>query len=198
MVPVRIGSNRRVMPEDAQLSALNVRCEHRFDHGQCDAWFAPDARYPAVAGIEAGIGLGLRNERRLRAIVVAHAGSQRQVAACATDGLDPRILVGRYRLLGELSADPIGFLGHDHAEPTTRGGQRGGAASETAADDHEIGGQFVGMLTRSVWSTRDTTRRRPHERRDDGQPFEKVASADIVNRFPLTGHVLTNVGAERS
>jgi hypothetical protein len=101
-------------------------------------------------------------------------------------------------LLRELSTNPIGLLGHDHPEPAARRGQRGGTTSEAAANDYEIGGEFIGMLTRSVWSTRDTSRRGPHERRDDGQPFEKVASADIANRFPLTGHVLTNVGVERS
>ena len=71
-------------------------------------------------------------------------------------------------------------------------------AAETGADDHQVGGEFVGIFTRSVWSTRDTSRRGPHDRRGDGQPFEKVASADVVDRFPVTGHVLTNVGAERS
>jgi len=200
-VTMHVGGHGGVLAQDAQLPAVYVGGEHRFDHGQCDARFAANARHPAVAGIETDVRPGPRGERGLRAIVIAHAGAQRQVTAGTSDGFDPRILVGRHRLLGELSADPIGLLGHDHPEPTPRGGQRGGTAAEAAANDHEIGGQFTGHAGGVATGPRapgwsKTPGDGQHHWRGHGQSLEKVASAHVAGRLAVTGHVLAGACAD--
>ena len=70
---------------------------------------------------------------------------QRIARALTTDGFDPRVLAGRHCLLGKLFANPIGFPGHEHTAATSRYGQRGGAFTKSAADDHEVGCEFVGV-----------------------------------------------------
>ena len=120
-VPVHVGRHRDVIAKDAQPLACDVRREHCFDHNEGDPWFAADTRDPAVARIETRVRVGPRGERGLRS-VVTHAGAECQIAARTTDGIDLRVLVGRHRLLGTLSADPIGLFGHDDAEPTSRRG----------------------------------------------------------------------------
>src|SRR5690606_149068 len=85
------------------------------------------------------VGARLRRERIVPAVVVANTGAERLVAAGAADALDPGVLVERHGLRRQLSADPVGLLGHDDAETRARRGKRRCAATEPAADDDDVG-----------------------------------------------------------
>ncbi len=57
------------------------------------------------------------------------------------------MLIGRHGLSGELTADPIGLLGEDHA-PASPGGRKGrGTAAYAATDDDDISPAFGGALS---------------------------------------------------
>ena len=76
-----------------------------------------------------------------------------------TYGSDIRVLVGRHHVLNKLSDNPIGFLGRDHTEATSRYGQRSGAAIKPVADDHEVGHEFVGVGCEHAVTCRSRARR---------------------------------------
>jgi hypothetical protein len=49
------------------------------------------------------------------------------------------MLVGRHRLRGELTADPVGRLGEQHLAPGAVRRERRGNASEASAHDQDLG-----------------------------------------------------------
>ncbi len=79
----------------------------------------------------------------MAAIIGADGGAQLAIGPRAAELLDPGMLVRRHRLLGELAADPIRFLGENYALAVARRRQRRGTAAEPAADNDHVGAEFA-------------------------------------------------------
>jgi hypothetical protein len=80
-----------------------------------------------------------RQDGRPRAILGADALAQRIVRARSAESLDVLVLVEcGDALRGELSADPVGFLGEAHGPSRAGGGERGSHAAGAAADDQHV------------------------------------------------------------
>jgi len=72
------------------------------------------------------------------AIVVPDAGSERPVAGRGAELLNPRVLIGRDHLVGQLAPDPTGLLGEDDPAPEPRGRQRRRARAHPSPDDNDV------------------------------------------------------------
>ena len=131
-----------VAEEDVEAPRRDVRREHFLQRRQPDARFVAQAGNVAVARIEQRVGARRGRERIVARVVVSHPPAQLPIASGAAGALDPGILVGRHGLRRELSANPVGLLGHDDAQTGARGGERSRASAESAAGDHEIGPDF--------------------------------------------------------
>ena len=117
---------------------LDVRRQHRFEHRQRDARLVVRRETLPSPGLRCALRARLRGQRVVVAVVVADAVAVGAVAPRAAERLDPGVLVGRDGLRGELAADPVGLLGHHHAQAVAQRGQRGGAAAGAAADDRHV------------------------------------------------------------
>ena len=79
----------------------------------------------------------------MAAIILAHVVAVGGVGAVASERFDPGMLVGRHGLRGELTADPVGLLGHDYAHAVAKGGERGGAPTHATPEDGDIAGKLA-------------------------------------------------------
>src|SRR5205814_1962998 len=113
-----------------------------FQHRERDARFVAEAADAAVTGIEGTLGARRGGQGVPAPVVVANVVAELAVGAGAAELLDPRVLVGRHGLRCELTADPIGLLGHDHAAALAQRRQRGRDASGAASYNYDIGCLF--------------------------------------------------------
>ncbi len=74
----------------------------------------------------------------MMAVVVADLGAQPPVAGRRAVRFDRGVFVGRDSLLGQLSADPVGWLDQQDPLAEPGGGQGCGAAAQPAPRDHEV------------------------------------------------------------
>jgi hypothetical protein len=77
------------------------------------------------------------------AVVAPHAVAKPAITRGAAELLDPRVLIGRHGLAGELPADPIGFFGQYDAVAEAGGAHGRGAAARAAAHNKNVAGGFV-------------------------------------------------------
>jgi hypothetical protein len=132
-LPVDVGAGRGVLHQ------ARDRPQHGLQHGQGCARLAAERAHASRAGVERRARASLRRERVMGAVVRTDALAQRAVARRASEALDPRVLVGRHGLRGELAADPVALLGQNHAAPGTACRERRGDAAEAAAHDQDLG-----------------------------------------------------------
>src|SRR5215212_11338676 len=94
--------------EYLQLPARPVRSQHLFDRGQGHPGFVAEVADDAHARIEPLVGARSREKGVVASVVGAYVLPQTAVAGRAAGALDPGVLVGRYRLGGELTSEPVG------------------------------------------------------------------------------------------
>jgi len=139
IVPVRFDGDGPVTQQNIDLLAGAKGRQHFFQHGQGHARLVTQPADMAPAGVEVHDLAGLEPQRVVAAVVVADALGEAAVGVGAAGGLDPRVLVRRDGLGGELPADPIGFLGHDHFFAQPQHGERRSHAAQSPANDQHIG-----------------------------------------------------------
>src|SRR5690606_31517335 len=118
-----------VIEKDLERTVSEIRGEHLVKNGEGDAGFVANAGNSAGAGIEIRGGAGGVGERVIAAIVIADPVAQFAVASGAAESFDAVMFVGRNGLGSKLAANPVGFLGHDHAETVAGGGEGRGASA---------------------------------------------------------------------
>ncbi|MNC52104.1 hypothetical protein D3C75_1014290 [compost metagenome] len=67
----------------------------------------------AAAGVQAGIGGGVRRQWEVVPVILPYALPEKPVAGRTAEGFDPRMLIRGHSLAGQLTADPVGLFGHD-------------------------------------------------------------------------------------
>src|SRR5271165_4609335 len=87
---------------------------------------------------------GRFGERIMIAIILANGVSVIAIGARAAELLDPRMLVRRHALGGELAADPIGLFCKNDAHSVAQSGQGGGASTDACADNRDVSMKFAG------------------------------------------------------
>jgi hypothetical protein len=170
----------------AQAPTADEGRQHLLEHREPDSRLVAQARDRAPARVEVRLGAGGRGQRVVLAVEGAHPVPVAAIGAVAAEALDPRMLVGRHGLGRDLAADPVGLLGQDHVEPGPARGERGGAAAEAPADDHEVGGH----LPRAARGP-GRPQGRPEDRQD-ARPEERATSEGThgdtrIPRPPLPG-----------
>src|SRR5699024_2783869 len=103
-----------------------------------DTGFVTDAADIALSGVEVWIGARNWQDRVVASVVVAHAFAIGTITGGGAELVDPRVLVGRYALRGDLAADPVRLLGEDHASAQLRRGECRRDPTKSAADDENI------------------------------------------------------------
>jgi hypothetical protein len=93
---------------------------------------------PAVAGVQPWIGAGRRDQRIVGAVVFANLPTEFSIGGGAPETFDPSVFVRWDCLSGELSADPIRFLGDDDAKAVACGGERGGNPTHAAPGNADL------------------------------------------------------------
>lgn len=107
-------------------------------HRHHDARIVAESAHPAVAGIERAHPPGFGRKRELGAIIVANARAQRTVACGRAEFLDPRMLVRRDSLVGELPTHPMSLFGEDNPAPEPRYRERRSAGAEPSSDNSDV------------------------------------------------------------
>jgi hypothetical protein len=123
-VALRPGGKGPVRLQHDQPATQLVRCHHLVEHRDRDPWVVAQPAHPTVAWVEHGACPSLGGEREVGAIVVPDAASERPVAGRGAELLDPRVLIRRDHLVGQLAPDPTGLLGENDPAPEPRGRQR--------------------------------------------------------------------------
>ncbi|CAM5495478.1 hypothetical protein SVIOM342S_01811 [Streptomyces violaceorubidus] len=141
-IVVGLGGHRPVLGEDGEPSGCPVRGEHALQDGEGDARLVAELADPAGARVEVGEGGGLGAQGVPLPVVLADALAQSPVGGGGAELFDPRVLVGRHGLAGELAADPVRLLGQDDAAAGPAGGEGRGDAAESAADDEDVGFRY--------------------------------------------------------
>ncbi|GAB4000701.1 hypothetical protein GCM10029992_33470 [Glycomyces albus] len=141
-VAVGLGGDGPVGLEEPEPARAEVRGEHGLQDGEGHARLVAEPGDVPAAGVEVPFGAGGLGERVVPPVVVPDPVAQAPVGGGDAELLDPRGLVGRDRLAGELAADPVVFLGEDDVAARSQRGERGGDATEAAADDEDLGSQF--------------------------------------------------------
>ncbi len=129
--------------EDFDTLATDVGGQHFLQDGQGDARFVTQTGHLAVAGIELFDGPRLSGQGVVAAVVFADAAAQVAIGAGGAELLDPGVFVGRHGLLGELAAEPVGFLGEQYATTGAGRRERRGTTAQAAADDDDIRPHFL-------------------------------------------------------
>lgn len=117
------------MPEHARAAESIVRCpgmapvppRYRDRHLE----FVRQTRHRTVTGIQIHA-LPRRGGQRVRiAVISAHGIAIGSITGRATEFFDPRMLVRRNGLRGELPADPVRLFGEDDSHPIAQRGESG-------------------------------------------------------------------------
>jgi hypothetical protein len=114
-----------------------------------DLGLAAEPRDPAVTGVQVGDLFRVGGQWPIlpRPVDPANLIAKRLVRFGAASTFDELILVRGDELAGELPADPGCLFGHDDFSGTrTAGPERRGHTAETAADDGDVDGHFVGGM----------------------------------------------------
>ena len=137
---VAVGRGGHGLPAQADVHAAggHVGRQHRVQHGEGHPGLVADGRHGPAAGVQVSLRACLGGQRVVVAVVPAHEVAEAAVAAGASVLLDPRVLVGRHGLAGELAADPVGLLGHHHAAAHGCGRHGRGAAARSPAHHQDI------------------------------------------------------------
>ena len=142
-VAVAVHGEHAVAPQHRHLPTGRPRCQHLVDHPGGDPGLVTQRADVALARVEQNPAPRRRRQRQMAPVVGANGPAELGVALRGDHAFDPRVLVGRHALRGELAAQPVELLDQDHALAKPRGGQRGRHAAEAAADDQHAGGLFV-------------------------------------------------------
>ena len=137
-VAVDIRAGWSVLHQHLQLPAAAIRAEHGLQHCQPDPRLMAERADLALTGIQERIFTRGRGQWIVPAVVVPNPVSQLAVTRGAADPLDPRMLVGRDGLRGQLSTEPVGLLGHHDLLAKPERGQCRRAATQPTSDDHQI------------------------------------------------------------
>ena len=129
--------------QDPKPSRSDLRLQHLAEDRMSDAGFVAKPGDPTIAGIQSvGAARGV-GERRLSAVVIANRFAERAIISRATEVLDPRVLIRRDALRGELASDPVGRFGQHHAKSLSTGRQRSRAATHAGSHDYQIAGDLA-------------------------------------------------------
>ena len=121
-----------------------MRGEQLLERRQSDSRLVAESRDGAIARIEPWVRPRRRGQRIVAQVVVADPPAQPLIRGGAAGALDPGVLIERHRLRRQLPADPVGLLGHHHAQAGARGRKGRGASAEAAADDDQIRRELPG------------------------------------------------------
>ena len=138
-IAVRPCSDGPIWAQHEQSARELVGRQHLVEHCDRDPGIVAEAADPSVSRVEERIRSRTRSERKMQPVVVADPIPERSVAGARRELLDPWVLVRRDRLVRELTAQPVRFLGEDHGPPEARGGERRRAGPEASADDRDVG-----------------------------------------------------------
>ena len=137
-VAVDIGGEGGMLEQQRDPARGDVRRHQPFKDGESHSRFVAQARDRAVAGIQVRAPARRVCQGVVAPVVVADAGAQFAIPARRTVRLDPLVLVGRHALLGELAADPVGFLGQRDAQARPGRGQRCRHAAQPSARNYHV------------------------------------------------------------
>ena len=101
-----------------------------------------EARNRPIAGIQFNLGPGGRGHLVMSAIVIPNRVPVSPITIGAAKHFNPRMLIRRNRLAGELAADPRGLFAKNDPHPASQSGQRGGASAYARANNGNIGIEF--------------------------------------------------------
>lgn len=144
VVVARLRGHRAVLGQQREQPGGAVRGDHRLHHRERDARLVAQLADAARTRIEGALGQRLGTQRVPLAVVVADGLAQGAVRGGGAELLDPRVLVRRDRLRGELAADPVRLLGEDDGAPRPAGGDGGGDPAESGAHDEDVGFGYHG------------------------------------------------------
>ena len=110
-----------------------------FEHGNADPRFVAQPGHGALAGVEKRICPRRRRQRVVVAVVLPDSVPIATIARRTALPLDPWALIRGHHLRGELTADPVGLLGHDHLQPEAGRCQGRRATARAPTDDQQVG-----------------------------------------------------------
>jgi hypothetical protein len=137
-VTVHIGRHRSRPQQHPEPAGGGPRREHRVDHRGGHPRLVTQWTDRALPRVEMARGAGPVAERIPPAVVRPDAVAQLPVAGGAAEALDPRVLVRRHRLRGQLPAQPVGLLREQHRATPPQGGERRRHTAQTATDDEDV------------------------------------------------------------
>src|SRR5690606_4031088 len=114
------------------------RRQHGSEDSKAPARLGAKPADPAGARIEIAPGAAFGRQRIMIAIVLADAVTQLAVAAGDAELLNPRMLVGRHGLAGQLATQPVEFLAHDDGAARAQCAQGCSNATKAAANDEDV------------------------------------------------------------
>ena len=116
-------------------------------HRDRDPGIVAQTAYPPIAGVEQATCPGTGCERHVGAIVVTDAAPQCPVAGRGAELFDPRVLIGRDHLVGQLPPDPMGLLREDDPAPEPGSRQRRCTRAKPSSDDSDVGAQYLHVVS---------------------------------------------------
>ena len=129
-------SGDRTMPQqEGQPSVGNVRSQHRFQNSQSQSRLMAQPGDPSATWIDPRHGLRGCVQRRVPQKSKPNLIPELAVTPSTARLLDPRMLIGRHRLRGELTSDPESLFGEHNALSRTAGCQSGRHPPDPTPDD---------------------------------------------------------------
>ena len=138
-VSVRGGRHRHTPQAQVQEPGGTRIRKRLFEHGNADPRFMAQPGHGALAGVEKRIRSRRRRQRVVVAIVLPDSVPIAAIARRTALPFDPWALIRGHHLRGELTADPVGLLGHDHPQPEAGRCQGRRATARAPTDDQQIG-----------------------------------------------------------
>ena len=138
LIPAHVHADGLALVPDGEASGGAERSEHRLQHRHRDARLVAQAADGAEPGVEVDDLPGPGGQRVVGPVVLADGPPERGVGLRAPVPLDPRILVQRHALHGELPAWPVRGLGEQNPQPQTGGGQRRRHPPEPGPGDDDV------------------------------------------------------------
>src|SRR5690606_8087155 len=115
-----------------------VRLQHFHQYRYGHPGFVADAGYSTVTWIEVGTVKSIVGKRIVSFVIGSDPVAVVAVGSRSSMSLDPGMLIRWYPLLGYLSTDPVGFLGHDYVQTIAAKCESSGASAHTPTDDDGI------------------------------------------------------------
>jgi hypothetical protein len=194
MVAVDAYADCPVLEQQGEPAGGAVGGEHPLQYRERHPRLVADLANPPGSWVQRPPAPGGGGERVPGPVVVADPFTKLPVQGGAAELFDPGMLVGRYRLGGQLAAHPIGLLGEDDLAAQLAGAERGRNPAKAAADDEDLGAE----LRRDGPGRLRSRRSRPHgrvgrwllgslARRSGGRPSRRRGSWGWPARLALDG-----------